>query len=404
MTQTLASGEDLPQGGVIDVERPNSATVLNETLRKAAEGFGGSYGGLIVDVLKTMFGPGKLTFDEYIALRLFDRSRYGAADRRAFVGFAAMRKIFATANFRTELHGLVQNKIAANALLSAFGLTAAGTLALFCTDAGVASDGLLASPDDLRDFLVDADFPLFGKPLAGFQSLGAVSLDGYDASSDTLIGADGRRIALPVFVAEVAKHFGSGYLFQKRLTPHPEVREICGDRIATVRVVTLLTKAGPKVFRACWKIPAGANIADNYWRGGNLLAALDRDTGEISRVVSGKGVDLREHTHHPDTGASLLGRVVPNWQEVVAAALEGARVMKDVPLIGWDIAPVDGGATIVEMNETPDFTLPQLADGRGALDAEMLAFLDQRREDRKAWLRFIRSDLDHTARPSFWAA
>jgi D-alanine-D-alanine ligase-like ATP-grasp enzyme len=60
---------------------------------------------------------------------------------------------------------------------------------------------------------------------------------------------------------------------------------------------------------------------------------------------------------------------------MVAMTVEAARLMQHVPLIGWDVAALDGGPIIVEMNERPDFFLPQLADGRGVLDAELTAFL-----------------------------
>jgi hypothetical protein len=40
-------------------------------------------------------------------------------------------------------------------------------------------------------------------------------------------------------------------------------------------------------------------------------------------------------------------------------------------LIGWDAAALADGPVIVEMNERPDFLLPQLADARGVLDAEL---------------------------------
>jgi len=46
-----------------------------------------------------------------------------------------------------------------------------------------------------------------------------------------------------------------------------------------------------------------------------------------------------------------------------------------VPLIGWDVAALDDGPVIVEMSERPDFFLPQLADARGVLDAELTGFL-----------------------------
>ena len=159
---------------------------------------------------------------------------------------------------------------------------------------------------------------------------------------------------------------------------------MCGDRLATVRLMTIWSQGEPKLLRACFKIPAGSNTADNFWRPGNLLARLDLDTGRIGRVVRGTGIGLEELTHHPDTGAPLVGTEVPNWAALTEAALEGARLLKHVALIGWDIAPVDAGAVIVELNQTPDFLLPQLADRRGMLDIDFARFLAERKQDAAA--------------------
>ena len=53
--------------------------------------------------------------------------------------------------------------------------------------------------------------------------------------------------------------------------------------------------------------------------------------------------------------------------------------LAEVPLIGWDMAAVEGGALIVEPNFTPDFFMTQLADRRGMLDARFNAFLEGRK-------------------------
>jgi len=55
-----------------------------------------------------------------------------------------------------------------------------------------------------------------------------------------------------------------------------------------------------------------ADNADNYWRGGNLLANLDVETGVIRRVVRGKGVALEELADHPGTGQKLAGLALPH--------------------------------------------------------------------------------------------
>ena len=388
---TAAQTSDASTSGAaaaLDVTRPRQEIALAPTLQRIAAEGGTTLFGLVRDYARLAFGPGRLSLDEYLALRLFDQKIYAGADKRAFVGLTASRKIWLKANFRVENFALVENKIAADALFGAYGFRTTPTLALFCNQVATQSARLLCNEVALRDFLRDTShYPLFAKPLGGFQSLGSASFDRYDSAQDCLITVSGQPLPLDKFVADVNTHYGAGYLLQRRVSPHGSVRAICGDRLATVRLLTVISAGVPRIIRACWKIPAGPNGADNFWRPGNLLAQLDLATGHVLRVVRGVGMALEEVAHHPDTGAALVGAVVPNWAAVTETALEAAKVLPDLKLIGWDIAPVDGGAMLVELNHTPDFILPQLADRRGILDDEFKGFLAEcERLDRK-WQR-----------------
>jgi hypothetical protein len=134
-------------------------------------------------------------------------------------------------------------------------------------------------------------------------------------------------------------------------------------------------------------MPAGINAADNFWRIGNLLAQLDIENGQVLRAVQTTRNGFEEITHHPDTHAALLGATVPHWRQILDYAKEGARVLADVPLLGWDIAPVDSGAVIVEVNHIPDFRLHQIADRRGIYDSAMIRFLHERKVHAAEWRR-----------------
>ncbi|MDE2462697.1 MAG: hypothetical protein KGO02_03140, partial [Alphaproteobacteria bacterium] len=188
-------------------------------------------------------------------------------------------------------------------------------------------------------------------------------------------------------VEYVKAHARTGYQFQLRVTPHAAVREMCGDRLATVRLLTILMDGKPQIIRACWKIPAGVHAADNFWRPGNVLAELDLASGRVLRAIRRRANDCDEITHHPDTGVRITGTVVPNWNEVTQLACDSARILDELPLVGWDIAPVDSGAILAEANVSPDFRLHQLADRRGLLDPTFTHFLKRRRRDFKDAIR-----------------
>ncbi len=386
----MSTTRDLAPGSSIDVHRPPAAPVRLALLRRGAARRG--LFRLLAEWAPLRLRRG-LALEEYLALQLYDNAYYGTADKRDFVGIKGARRILIRANTQLDLYGLVGNKIACDFFLAAHGLPIMPTVALFCAATGMAAPFLLRGESALRSFLADAQhYPLFGKPLAGTQSLGSASFDRYDAARQTLVAFGGGEIALDAFVRDIAQHYPTGYLLQRRLSPHRAVRALCGDRLATVRVLTAATAAGPRVLRAAWKIPAGANAADNFWRVGNLLAELDIESGRVRRAVRASPEGLVEVTHHPDSGAALVGFIVPRWARILDLAREGAAVLKDLPLLGWDIAPVDvelveGGAIVVEVNHVPDFRLHQVADRRGILDAPLRQFLRERKAGARAWRR-----------------
>jgi hypothetical protein len=170
--------------------------------------------------------------------------------------------------------------------------------------------------------------------------------------------------------AQAVEEWGeSGYLFQPRIVPHPDWQAVIGDRVSTVRLLVFVTPGGPEIYRALTKIPAGSNVADNFWRAGNMLAAIDAESGRIQRVVTGTGTTHATCNSHPDTGAALIGFQIPCWQSMRELCLAAAAALSAVRLQAWDIAVSKDGPLIVEANIGGDFNLVQLAFGKGIFDS-----------------------------------
>src|SRR5215469_967529 len=371
---------------LVDIARPQVAQAIDNALLKMVAESKTSPLKIMRDYVGLAFGPGKVSFKDYTQLRLFDEAFWAGADRREVVGVHRNVELHQQINFRHEWWGLLDNKVAMASYLSAYGFPTIPALAVYAENLTTTAAHVVRNAQELRRVLADeSHYPMFGKPTEGLQSLGSVGLRRYSAQSQCLETIDGRVIALDAFVADITHHYAGGYLLQRFVTPHAAIRALCGDRLATIRIVTLNSGSGPKVFRACWKIPAGANVADNYWRSGNLLAQLDSAQGKVLRVLSGSGLGLTYHERHPDTGAAMIGFEIPHWPAVVATVTEGARLMQHVPLIGWDVTALDSGPLIVEMNGRPDLFLPQLADARGVLDAELVDFLAVQKRKSAAW-------------------
>ncbi len=372
----LKIAEQEPEGSPLDIAQPRASQSIDAALMKMVAEIKVSPLKLMRDYVGLSFGPGKISFKDYTQLRLFDEAFWDGADRRAVAGQHRGVELHQQLNYRHDWWGLCDDKIAMTSYLAAYGFPTIPVLAVYSDNLGTAAAHVARNAQELRHVLMDeANYPMFGKPTEGLQSLGSAGLKRYSAQAHCLELTDGRVVALDAFVADIVRHYAQGYLLQKFVAPHAAIRALCGDRLPTIRIVTLNTESGPTVFRACWKIPAGTNVADNYWRSGNLLAQLDIARGKVLRVLSGSGLGLTYHEQHPDTKVAMIGFEIPHWPAIVATVVEGARLMQHVPLIGWDVAALDSGPVIVEMNERPDFFLPQLADARGVLDAELTDFL-----------------------------
>ena len=85
--------------------------------------------------------------------------------------------------------------------------------------------------------LTPGNLPVFGKPLAGSRSVGAVSI--IKVQGDLVELGDGRQVSALVLGNEIAAAFPKGYMFQELLRPHPEIERLSGPAVASIRVFTL---------------------------------------------------------------------------------------------------------------------------------------------------------------------
>ena len=347
---------------------------LVENMRAAAQVSGKAPSAQVRDIARLAFGRGRLHPEEYFYFRLFDK-RYTDQLQQAFVGKrleSQLHQVTCAPDWGIVAH----DKLLCYALLASFGFPVPRTVALYRHGANLPGMISLSTPSELTAALRGSlKWPLFGKPVRGMRSVGVISIESYDAGSDILRLTQGRTVGVDELAHALADYARDGYLFQEPILQHPEIAAICGKTVGTVRVVILLGAEGPELYKALWKVPVGANVADNFWREGNILAALDPDTGRIMRAVQGVGPALREVDAHPTSGQRLVGHVLPNWNELRELAMSAAGVMPGVRMQAWDIALGVEGPILVEVNIGGDYNLPQLATGEGMLDERFLAFI-----------------------------
>ena len=362
---------------ILDTDEPVKRLPLPELLSTITKAQGKPLTHLVTEMARLSFAPTRISPEEYLDLRLYDDAGLAGANKKEFVGMKGCKEIALAANQNPNWFAMATEKLPFYAVMGAYGLPTIRQKAVYHPRVRLPGLNSIPNKDELAAWLRNpANYPCFGKPVNGSLSLGTVAIDAYEPDTDKLVLKSGRKVDVWPLVEEIRAHYrGEGYMFQERLLPHPEMAALTGDRIGTIRVYTIWTDNGPEVHRVCWKVPAGANMADNFWRKGNMLAALDEATGEVKRVIRGTGPSQQEIETHPDTGARLVGAKIPQWKDILDLSIWGARVLNEIPLIGWDIAMTDRGAVLVEANNTPDFRLVQMAERRGANDARMRNFL-----------------------------
>jgi Sugar-transfer associated ATP-grasp len=328
--------------------------------------------GIAAETAALRLGPGRLTPQEYFYYRLWE-ARLPLAAKKAFIGKLAQHPMHVAAGSR-EWFATSADKILFHSIMAAGRFRVPGTLAITQAGRHLPDVPTIADADCLVRFLRDPSlYPLFAKQVAGKYSLSVVSADSYDSSSDEVSLLGGARQAVGALAASLVG--GAGYLIQRRLSPAPALAERFGPRLWSVRLLVFVTPDGPLVHRAAAKIATGTNPADNYWRAGNRLGAIDLDTGRITRVVTGTGLTLQEDELHPDTQQVIVGSTIPNWNQIVADVKLTAQIFAGIRTQSWDIALADPAPTFLELNFGGDLNLHQLAHGRGVLDDQYRAHL-----------------------------
>jgi hypothetical protein len=235
-----AADRALQEKPVIDVARPEAAQKIDSTLLKIVAASGMSPLKVMRDFLGLAFGPGRVSFADYEALRLFDSAFWAGADRRLVVGHQRNVAINQTINFRHDWWGMLDNKIATGSYLAAYGLPILPTVAVYCDRLKSGAGKVACDAEALRAILTDeSNYPMFGKPAEGLQSLGSIGLRRYLPQLQSLETREGRLVPLAEFIEQVRTHYAGGYLLQKFVSPHAAIRALCGDRLATVRRVRL---------------------------------------------------------------------------------------------------------------------------------------------------------------------
>lgn len=323
---------------------------------------------LVLDMARLGWGRSRLSPREYFGLGLH-AAGVSREEKARFLGRSAQDRLLKP-HSRSLGAGLADDKLRFELLMRGAGLPVPDTVAVI-NAVGPPGRETLREEGEVTSYLREPGrYPLFAKPIHGIRSGGSGLLASLEDGGE-VVRVGRHRVRL----GDLVRYFleaEDGYLLQNVIKPNPETRRWAGDRLVSARLVLTIRDSEPTVHAALAKIPAGANLVDNFWRAGNIAAGLDAGTGRVIRAVTmARGLPI-EVSAHPDTGAVLGDIILPQWAEVRELVATAAPHFPGLRIQAWDVALADGGPVLLEVNIGGDFVLPQLALGRGiATDAFM---------------------------------
>jgi glutathione synthase/RimK-type ligase-like ATP-grasp enzyme len=330
----------------------------------------------LAEIIALHYGIGQLAADEYYQYRLYDDRQYRWHEKKKFIGRALENGLIPILRERPWV-GLAHDKLASYAFLKGLGFPVPDTYAIYHPFRSYGSVPVLRTFQALARFIrAELTFPFVAKPVAGMWGRHVWAVESYDRTRDRLRLTSGQEVEVEALIEDVASRKESGVLFQELLTPHPMIEEWCGDRICSVRMVSIIDRSGARLISTLWKVATGSNMADNYWGPGNLVGPIETGSGRVGRMFTGLGRDIAHVDQHPDTGRTLSGVILPDWPAAVDLCLRAAATLPGIPMQAWDIALTSKGPVILEVNVNGGMRLPQLVAQRGLYTDEFREFLN----------------------------
>ncbi|HEX7236363.1 MAG TPA: sugar-transfer associated ATP-grasp domain-containing protein [Gammaproteobacteria bacterium] len=256
---------------------------------------------------------------------------------------------------------LFTHKYIEKLMLKGAGLPTAQLLAL------VGENGDVRTEPQLRELLKSLPHDVVVKPVSGTHGRNVLVL----SRSGAELRAGGKACSVHDVWQHVRSDLARGFLIEEKLTNAPEISALYPASLNTFRIVTIKTLDKRWCVAAAYlRVGAGGGVVDNIAAGG-ILVQVDADG--CTRAAHRDGQSI---THHPDTGALLVGVQLHGYRAACDLALEASRRLGFVGTIGWDIAATARGPVVVEANLwwTPSF---QAALG-GVITDELAPSLNKR--------------------------
>ncbi len=161
-------------------------------------------------------------------------------------------------------------------------------------------------------------------------------------------------------------------LAEEYVVQHPSMMDLSPSGLNTVRIFTQLE--GSKVDFIGARLRVSVNSPVDNMAAGNLAAPIDIEKGIVNDSGVYSDITKPAESVHPITGKSIVGFVIPFWNETLELVRKAAFNSVENRSIGWDIAITKDGPELIEGNHNWCKLLWQLPVKKG-LKKELKKYL-----------------------------
>lgn len=134
---------------------------------------------------------------------------------------------------------------------------------------------------------------------------------------------------------------------QRPLTQHKDISCVNESSVNTVRMISLLTDDGPKIYSRIFRVGVAGKKVDNYSSGG-LTVGINEDGILNKYAYNSKGERFEKH---PSNGFVFEGYKVPGFEKAVELVKKAHPMVPHFRLVSFDVAIDENGeAVFIEAN------------------------------------------------------
>lgn len=139
------------------------------------------------------------------------------------------------------------------------------------------------------------------------------------------------------------KNTKSDIVVQKPLKQHKDIAAIHESSVNTIRIISLLSKDGVKIYSAVLRIGVGGSNVDNACAGGVTCGITDDGLlKDCCYKLNGDRFDV-----HPTNGFNFTNYKIPSFDKAKEVVIKAHPIVPHFKLVSWDIAINEAGEPVM---------------------------------------------------------